>query len=971
METPRPSIGQSIGSYRITALLGSGGMGAVYRATDVRLEREVALKVLRPETLGMEPQAVERFRREARALAKLNHPHIATVYDAGEENGLDYIVMECVEGETLAARLRQGPIGVQEATRVVMETAEALDEAHARGIIHRDIKPANVMLTQRGGAKVLDFGVAKLLAAADATQTALPSQGAVGTPMYMSPEQATGKAVDARTDLWSLGVLYYEALTRQAPFRRESGLATLRAIAEEKPRPLRALRPEIPEDVEQIVTRALEKDAALRYQTAAQMAADARDVLARMSGSGIAAAQSAEQKRRSWIAGVAAGAALALALAIAAGWLGYRRIAERRWAREEAIPQIENLVNDRLPLAAFRLLQRAQKDLPEDKGLTNLAAENTTKISATSEPGGALVEIQDYLAPQSEWMRLGTTPLAGVAIPQGYFRWRVTAPGQKPVVTAPETEATMDFPIAEELKAPARMVYVPGQNWSEYESFIGWLGPYALPSYYMDRYEVTNAEYQRFVDAGGYEKTAYWPAEFQEHGQKRSRTEAMGRFRDSTGRPGPSTWAGGHFPAGQDNFPVSGVSWYEAMAYAAYAGEALPTIGQWLETANVDEAEYIVALSNVKSNGPSAAGAYQGIGPYGNYDMAGNVREWIANSVDGDNLLILGGSWRTPNYLFTNPEALTPFDRSDTNGFRCVRNLGPMPQAATAPIHKIGRDFAAYKPVNDDVFRAYTLLYAYEKTPLNAKDEGAVKETDDWREEKVSFDAAYHGERMSAYLFLPKRVKPPYQAVLFFPSARVLFLPHDSSVLGDVNYFDYIIQSGRAVIYPVYEDTYERRSTHQLPSADNTIDLPVEWYKDAARSLDYLDTRPDIDKERIAYLGVSMGAANGVIFATLLQERLKAAVFLDGGYFLQQPTPGIDQADFAPRLKLPVLMVNGRYDYTFPPATAQDPLMAMLGTPPANKEHVVLDTPHDVSEDRGRLVPAVLGWLDKYLGRVQ
>jgi eukaryotic-like serine/threonine-protein kinase len=294
-----------------------------------------------------------------------------------------------------------------------------------------------------------------------------------------------------------------------------------------------------------------------------------------------------------------------------------------------------------------------------------------------------------------------------------------------------------------------------------------------------------------------------------------------------------------------------------------------------------------------------------------------------------------------------------------------------MPAAAAAAIHRITRDFSKFKPVSDAVFQAYELLYAYPKTPLNAKDDGVVKETDDWREEKVEFDAAYNGERMAAYLFLPKRVKPPYQTVLFFPSARVMFLPPDSSVLGDVNYFDYVIESGRAVMYPVYEETYERRKKNRLPSQDNSVDLPVQWYQDAARAMDYLDTRPDIDREKRAYLGVSMGAADGAMIATLLQERLRTAVFLDGGFFLEKPEPGRDQADFVPRMKKPVLMVNGRYDYTFPPQTAQDPMFAMLGTPTGEKEHLVLDTPHDVSEDRGRLVPAVLAWLDKYLGGIQ
>jgi dienelactone hydrolase len=317
-------------------------------------------------------------------------------------------------------------------------------------------------------------------------------------------------------------------------------------------------------------------------------------------------------------------------------------------------------------------------------------------------------------------------------------------------------------------------------------------------------------------------------------------------------------------------------------------------------------------------------------------------------------------------------QALPPFDRSEDNGFRCVQDTGPLPEEAARPLRSVARDFSRFKPASDEVFHAYELLYAYPMTPLHDKSDGIVKETADWREEKVEFDTGYRGERMAAYLFLPKHVKAPYQTALFFPSARVDFIPDNKggTELGDLKFFDYIVQSGRAVMYPIYQDTYERRVNYSLPGAAQNIQLTTDWYKDAARSLDYLATRPDIDSGKLAYLGVSMGSAEGVIAGTLLQERLKTAIFLDGGYFLDTPPPGGDQADFAPRMKKPVLMVNGRYDFTFPLDKSQEPLFAMLGTPEKDKRHIVLDTPHDVTDQRPQLTKAVLDWLDQYLGRV-
>jgi formylglycine-generating enzyme required for sulfatase activity/dienelactone hydrolase len=955
--------GTRLGRYSIVELIGAGGMGVVYRARDEKLERMAAIKTLAPGVFSGDA-ARRHFRREALALAKLNHPHIAAVYDVGEQDGIDYIVMECVAGESLAAKVKCGPLAVRDATSIALEIAQALEEAHERGVIHRDLKPANVMITPKGQAKVLDFGVAKLLETTNATQS-LETTALIGTPLYMSPEQALGREVDGRTDLWSLGAIYYEMLTGRPPFRGDNAVSVLRAITSDRCPPIREVQPGLPEETDRIVNRALEKDPARRYATAAEMVSDFRLLLEKMSGTISPAAPAPARLLRILSASLAA----ILLLGALAGWWFYRRAAERRWAREEAIPQIESLMQARRPLEALAILERAEKDLPGDAHLRQLNDANTQLVNVTSQPEGAQVSIQDYLTPEGPARQLGTTPLKNVRIPRGYFRWTVVKPGTGKMVVAPETAQSMDFPLALAEKAPPGTVHVDGGSWEDFNGFIGEMGPYDFPPYNIDRFEVTNHEFQEFVDHGGYEKPQYWPAEFHRDGRRLTWSEAMPLFRDTTDRPGPSTWAGGHYPEGQSDFPVSGVSWFEAAAYAAWAGKALPVVGQWYQAANFENAAYTAQLSNFTGR-IAAAGAYQGLGDYGTYDMAGNVREWIANTVDDDLRFILGGSWKSPNYLYTSPEALSPFERSDTNGFRCVRNLGAIPAAAAQPIHRIFRDFARFKPVSDEVFRAYKLLYTYPHTPLNVVDEGVVKETVDWREQKVTFDTAYNGERMAAYLFLPKRARPPYQTVLFFPSARVELLPPDSSNLGDLDFFDYIIQSGRAVMYPVYDDTYERRLKPRLPAAPDNLYQPVNWYKDAARSLDYLDTRPDIDKDRMAYLGVSMGSAEGVLISALEQKRLRTAVFLDGGYFLISPAPGTDQADFASRMKNPVLMVNGRYDFTFPMQTSQDPLFRMLGTPPAEKRHVLLETPHDVTQDRSTLVKEVLSWLDRYLGRV-
>ncbi len=961
------AAGQQLGRYTVIEPIGSGGMGAVYRARDEKLERFVAIKILSPGLVTGD-EARRRFRKEALALAKLSHPHIAAVYDVGEQDGVDYLVMECVAGQTLAATLKDGPLPIERATSIVLEIAGALEEAHEHGVIHRDLKPANVMITPRGHAKVLDFGIAKLLAplAPDATAS-LETGFLIGTPLYMSPEQAEGNPVDARTDLWSLGVIYFQSLTGRTPFAGDNNIALLHAIISDPPASLRALRPDAPPLANQIINRSLQKDPASRYQSASEIIRDASELRAQSSSNsaGVAA------KRQSRTLAVAAIAAL-LATLLAAVWF-FHRSSRRQWASEEAVPRIASLLAEGKPLAAFGLLEKAQTYLPDDPKIKQLADQNTLVASITSSPSGAIAAMQDYSTPDAPWRVLGTTPLTRVTLPKGYFRWKISSPGGTDLLEGLRAEKSMNFALQFPPSTPAGMVPVPGENWIDMIDFIGFVGPFKIPPFYLDRFEVTNREYQKFVDSGGYQKQQYWKEKFVRDGHEIPWAQAMTEFRDSTDRPGPAGWVAGHYAEGQADLPVSGVSWYEASAYAAFAGKSLPVLPQWYMAAPSDVARYVVPVSNISGRALAPVGTYKGVGPYGTDDMAGNVREWVVNADDSDRRFILGGSWKSPSYLYYDPETLSPFDRSPENGFRCASNPTPLPQADLAPIKRIhARDFAKYKPASDDVFRAYQVMYASSTAPLHDTDEGVVKETADWREEKVTLDTGYRGERMAVYLFLPKNVRPPYQTVLFFPSARVDFIADNNNgkALGDIRFFDYVVQSGRAVAYPIYQDTYERRLQYSLPGGSQKIQLTTDRYKDAARTLDYLATRPDVDKSRLAYLGVSMGSAEGIIYATLLQDRLKTAIFLDGGYFLDPPPPGGDQADFAPRMKMPVLMVNGRYDYVFSPRLSQDPMFNMLGTPLKDKQHIVLETPHDVTEQRPQLVKAVLDWLDRYLGPV-
>jgi formylglycine-generating enzyme required for sulfatase activity/dienelactone hydrolase/predicted Ser/Thr protein kinase len=946
---------ERLSHYELLEKLGEGGMGALYRARDTKLNRTVAIKVLR-DGGSRDPDQARRLLQEARAACQLNDPRIVTIFEVGESPGREFIAMEFVDGEPLSARLARGPLPVAEALRIAIEAAEGLAVAHAAGIVHRDLKPANVMLTSSGRVKLLDFGLAKVTTESSAGLESSPTLEAgphtrtgaiVGTPAYMSPEQAEGRRLDARSDIFSFGVTAYELVTGKRPFHGATDIALLAAILRDEPEPVCRLRPDAPPGLGRLVERCLAKKPESRYQTADALLAELRPL-----AEALAQPKAPPPWRRPAFLAVAG----AIVLALAAAGLAAYRLARERDARRQ-IAAVESVRETQGRQAAYLFASRLRPALAGDPAFERVWRALTIPMSVRSEPEGAEAFFKDYLTPGAPWERIGTTPLRDVLVPFGYKRWRFTKAGFEPLEVILGAVDRAPVVLVPKGAAPAGMARVPRgrPEGAEFE----------LPDTWLDVHEVTNRQYKEFVDRGGYRERRYWTEPFVKDGRALTWDAAMALFRDSTGRPGPATWELGSYPEGQAEYPVGGISWYEASAYAAFAGKRLPTYHDWFRAAGQGVFSEILGLSNFGGKGPAPVGSHEGMTPFGHFDMAGNVKEWVSNAaLDAPaRRYALGGGWNDSSYMFVDPDAADAFDRRPVLGVRCARSDAPPPSAALSPVSYMSRDYSKERPVDDKTFAAFARLFEYDPQPLDVRKEGPDEETADWRMERLSFASTY-GERIPARLYVPRATRPPYQAVLYFPSGAANVYP-SLERFPDADYA-FLVRSGRAVLCPVYQNTLERGHPDAGPNAGR--DYFVQSIKDARRAVELLASRPDLDSSRLGYFGISLGASAG-LRVLALEPRLRAAVLAATGLSTGRVAPEFDRLNFAPRVRQPVLLLNGRDDFLFPLETAQRPLLARLGTPPADKKLVLLDGGHILPRSKD-LVREALDWFDRYLGPV-
>ena len=990
-------------------------MGEVYRATDTRLGRDVALKVLPPD-VGGDPERLARFQREAKALAAIDHPNIVTVYSVEEADApgaggrVHFLTMQLVEGQSLAellraggeepeaesvsSRLREGDsaarrgggaprnLKIEDILNLARQIADGLAVAHEKGIVHRDLKLANVMVTPEGGVKILDFGLAKSTEGTEKdggrgdTETSLGTKLGVvmGTPAYMSPEQIEGKPVHASSDMFSLGIVLFELVTGKRPFSGDTPAALASSILKDVPPLASQLKPGVPPAFDALIAECLDKNSA-RRPTARGLG----DKLRQLQQSAVAHSKST--LRSPWLL---AGMALVI-VGIVGGFAWNVTKSRRAVFVAESLPRIESLARDGKYFEAFELARTVDAETGAATVPKDVLDLFSIPVSVVSEPAGAAITFRPF-GRTDRATAVGTTPIKDVRVPRGALHFRAELAGYRPADLVTGSNNALRFELMPENGPDFEMIRIPAGPFRLWALGGVRANPQVtLGSFLIDQHEVTNKEFAAFVAAGGYSKEEFWKHPFVDGNRTLAFRDAMARLVDSTGRPGPATWKVGAYPDGEDYMPVGGVSWYEAAAYAAFAGKELPTIYHWYLADTANDIQMLPGLvlsnANYEDSGPRMSGRRsKSMSAYGALDMAGNVREWAANASDNGTRLTLGGSWTEPAYQYLFPDPRSPFDRSPGNGLRTMKRIGGEETpglAASLPAMPL-IDPRTRRPVSDAEYAVFTRFYERKSVPLDARIESTDESSSVWIKHRVSFAAGYGGERTMALLYLPRNAKPPYQVVIQMAGAAT-FYRRSSATEKDVfgwAYCEYLLRGGRAVMLPIWKGAYERSDGfHPLhtewPSYREHV---MQWVSELRQSINYLETRDDVAKDKIGYQGISNGSVWAPIFLAL-EPRLKVGLVHLGGLLVvpihETPfPPEIDALHYAPHVTQPVLMMNGRNDAIFPYENAQVPLFRLLGTPAQNKEHKTYPSGHSSSEWQNELIKESLNWLDRWLGAV-
>ncbi len=643
----------------------------------------------------------------------------------------------------------------------------------------------------------------------------------------------------------------------------------------------------------------------------------------------------------------------------------------KRKLREDHLNKIDKMLEDDvIPNSKTFVLAATLKDIyPKDTLLDQLLLRVSRKISIHTNPPGVLVKWKEYDGNDDEWKTLGITPLNNVSVPIGLCVYKLSKDGYNSLESWLWPDILHSISL-DTISTNLDMIHIPGA--------VSRLGIWGLehlsgeyiPDFMLDRTEISNKKFMEFINAGGYTNKSYWPNEILVNEYKTSWEEVIKLFVDKTGRPGPSTWEAGMFPDGEENHPVSGVSWFEASAYAKYSGKVLPAIYHWDKNAFTQFfTNEILSKSNMMNNETVSCGTLGGVNIYGAHDMAGNVREWCYNATSNGERYILGGAFNDPQHLYSEAIISNPFDRSEGNGFRCAKTEINLEKSSLGKSVDIEfRNYANYKPIEQSKFDQLLKFYEYDKIALNARVD-RIFDSSNYRLEKVHLNSGNTSANdQILYLFQPKNVTAPYKTIFYWPGSGVIQRKSFNHTR-ESYFFNFLLKNGYAVVFPVFTGTLEKQSTIRTSNQNQSVayrSFAIDLINEVRRCLDYLDSRNDIDHNGYGFLGFSWGGAMAPIVLTI-EDRFKVATLLTAGLRMQSALEEVDPVNFLPHTKTPTLIINGKFDAVFPYAYSQKYFYDFLGTPTLDKKLILLDCGH--LPTRSVVIKETLPWFENYLNQ--
>lgn len=671
------------------------------------------------------------------------------------------------------------------------------------------------------------------------------------------------------------------------------------------------------------------------------------------------------------------------------GYRGFDFYSKAQWAQNVAHPELTQHVEQSNYFAAFELATEIEDALGKVPALEPVWQLVAAPVEFKTDPPGAVVSYRAYDDLDGPWVQLGTTPISSTLVPNAPALWKIEKQGYETRLFARAPTGAKDhefrwpvhYRLDKEGTIPLNTATVEGRDYFA-APLAGLQIPlgvaFELQRFYIDKTEVSNRQYQEFVDAGAYRRSEFWDQPFIDGDTTLSFEQAMRRFLDSTDRPGPATWIGGRYPEGKGDHPVGGVSWFEAVAYAKFRGRHLPTVYHWAIAA-LPDSEIVASIapkmalqSNLESEGPVQVGSTSGVSAGGAKDMFGNVAEWAWNTENENLRFTLGLGWTDPAYNASIAASAPPWSRLPEQGFRLVS------YESGAPNPELTKDFVfnpvnydSIKPLSDEAYRVAVSSFATGLSTVKSSEE-IVNLSNGLSATRVEIEYPFKDEKLPVYIVVPDNVEPPYQPLIWFGGVNAIHSTNNASLFDvDMSITNFLRQSGRMMVFPIWTDTFERNKENSLQQWRNrgAGHWISDWHRDFTYTLDYLETRDDVDADRIGFVGLSFGSTLSP-FLLHFQPRVKSALLWSGGTVnADNQTQAEVMKTVMQRTTVPTLMINGQHDYVIP-LEQQRQLFNNLGTPEEYKKHVVYDRGH-LGWPLGEFVKENLNWLDKYLGPVE